>query len=369
MKKFFESRLNRLTYGSVILMVAVFISLAMRGGVAANFGPHGSLAYYFSVSSKSFSYILAGAAYFAVVFLALLVGVSIVKNFVNLARGSKTPPTMVGSKTLKGAVKNTWDKVGPAVAAMAPSIFFITIMSFALDSLNSINKTKLMDVALVNGERSILGTYGFMVFAGAHYPILFAKFIILSFENMSGMLLAGALVIAYINVRVLRELSAAFCFGMLLMVPIWFLFPALSPQDRFLTNAYHLPIAAPIAAIEANFHPVAPIADFLTTVEVGKSTLVDRPTSTLPSAHAAWAVFTGYYLFMAQGDKPWKRRWIGWIVLPFLIASTLGTVILAQHYLFDPIIGTAIAAGAIYVVDKLVKMDRSHAAKTLPVDF
>lgn len=367
--KFFDSRVNRLTYGCVAMMAIVFAGLAAKAGNMASFTEHGTLAYYFSVTSRSLGYILAGAAYFAAGFLMVLVAVSLIKNFLDAARGKNITPRMVGSKTFAGAARNAWKKIWPGVAIMAPAIIFISIMSFALDSLNLIDKARLIDIVLVNGEHALFGNYGFIIFAGANYPAWFAKFVILSFNNMSGILLTAAFIIAYIRLNVLRQFAAAFCFGMLLMVPVWFAMPALSPQDRFITNIYHLPVPAVIASAVADFHPVPPIANFLANIESGKDTLTDLPTSTFPSAHAAWAVLTGYYLFLAQATAPWYRRWLGWIALPFLIASTLGTVILAQHYFFDPIVGIIIAVVAIYAVNKLAKIDETPAAKTLPIDF
>ena len=78
------------------------------------------------------------------------------------------------------------------------------------------------------------------------------------------------------------------------------------------------------------------------TLGFGKSGLPALPTSTIPSAHIFWATIAGYYLFRA-------KKWLGWIALPFLLASTAGTVILAQHYSIDILIGAFLAAFAVWV--------------------
>jgi PAP2 superfamily len=349
-KKFFESRLHRLTYGSLVVMAIFFLALARKGDLAAGFGAHESLLYYASISTKSFGYVVLGGTYFAAAFLVVIVTMSLVRNFMNLARGRKEMPTMLGSDSAKGALANGARKVAATLRILAPVFLFTIILSFTLDGLNAINKTHLMDLTLINGEKAALGNYGFMVFSAAPYPDVLIRFIILSFEGMSGILLAAAIVIASVRLNLLREFVAAFCVCMLLMVPLWLALPALSPQDRFIDNAYHLPVPREIASAVVDFHPMPPIADFLATVRTGKSGLADLPTSTIPSAHAAWAVLVGFYLFRT-------RKWLGWIALPFLIGSTLGTVILAQHYLVDPIIGIMIAWFAIWAVEKIVSRD------------
>src|SRR5262249_28620401 len=102
----------------------------------------------------------------------------------------------------------------------------------------------------------------------------------------------------------------------------------LSPQDRYINDVYRLPNSPDLAAAIANYHPQPEIADFLSTTRENKSGLPAMPTSTLPSAHVFWAAIAGYYLFRARGA-------FGWIALPFLIASSLGPIVLAQHYFLD----------------------------------
>ena len=354
-KKFFEPRVNRLTWGCIAAMAAIFLALAVRSGIAEGLGRHGSLAYYSSLISESFGYIVLGGAYFAAAFLAAIVTLSLIRNLVNLARGKKEMPTMLGRSSVRGIFTSAAKKVGATVGILAPAFLFVIIMSFVLDSLSAINKMRLIDVTLLNIEKAMFGNYGFMIWTAAPYPDLFARFIVISFEGMSGILIAAAIAIACVRRDVLRHLAAAFCLAMLLMVPLWLVFPALSPQDRFIDNVYHLSVPTEIASAVSNFHPVPPIGDFLAKVRAGKQRLADLPTSTMPSAHTAWAVLVGWYLFRA-------KKWFGWIALPFLIGSTLGTIILAQHYFLDPVIGFVIAGFAIWATDRLAKQDRVAAA-------
>jgi membrane-associated phospholipid phosphatase len=354
MQKFFNNRLNLLTYGSVFALLVFFVVLAAtHSGFSAGLG-WSATRYYFDAIEESFIYVAIIVVDFAAIFLAFLATLSLLGNFVDLFRGRRMKPTMLGGESLLASLTNGARTLWRTVIAVAPAIVFIIIMSFILDGINAIDRARLVDLAVVGWERSLIGGYGFVIFGSIHYPIWLARFVIGSFSAMSGLLLVAVFVVAYLRKEALREFVAAFCLCMAMMVPLWFAVPALSPQDRFMDDIYRLPETADIAAAVAGYHPVAPIADFLAGVRKEKNGLANLPTSTFPSAHAAWAVFAGYYLFRA-------RKWLGWIALPFLIASTAGTVMLAQHYLLDPIFGILIAAFAIFVVEQLSRRDMADA--------
>jgi len=353
MKAFLKDRLNLLTYGSVAALLFFFVVFsATHGGFGAGLSS-GSTRFYVETMGRSLAYIAVVAIDFAAIFLAFLAIVSNLKNFIGLFKGRRYVPTMLGGTSLKATCRNGAKTLWRAIVVVAPAIVLMIVMSLVLDGMNVVDKARLLDVRILGLEQSFLGGYGFTVFGSVHYPTWLARFIVWSFESMSGLLLVAAFIVAYVREEILRELVASFCFCMILMVPAWFLFPALSPQDRFVDNIYHLPETAMIAAAVSQYHPVAPIADFLTSVRAEKSGLADLPTSTLPSAHAAWAVLVGYYLFRA-------RRWLGWIALPILIASTAGTVILAQHYVFDVPVGILIAAFAIFLVSTVAKKETEN---------
>jgi membrane-associated phospholipid phosphatase len=82
----------------------------------------------------------------------------------------------------------------------------------------------------------------------------------------------------------------------------------------------------------------------LAQIRTGKENLPALPTSTIPSAHIFWASIVGYYLFRT-------KKWLGWITLPVLLASSFGTVLLAQHYFLDIPAGMAVAAIAIWLAE------------------
>ena len=201
---------------------------------------------------------------------------------------------------------------------------------------------RLHDALVIGWEHAIFGTYVFAALGNFHYWNWLLACIIFCFNNMAIALIVAGIILSYISLKYFHELLIAFCLGILMMVPIWLLLPVLSPQDRFIDNIYHLPDPSGIATVVANYHPQPQLEAFLKFVRSGKTDLPALPTSTIPSAHIFWAMLAGYYLFRA-------KRWLGWIVLPFLIASSFGTILLAQHYFLDVPAGLAIAALAIWL--------------------
>jgi hypothetical protein len=359
-EKFRQSRLNILTYGCLAALGVFFVLFKLATGFGGG-ASWQATAYYFSQIGRSLEYLAVGGAYFAAMLLIFLVIASQVRNFAVLARRSGGRPMMFGSETLLGALRNGGRTIGKALLTMLPAFLFIILLSFTLDGLNGLDRARLVDAALLGPEHALFGGYVFVALGSIHYPAFLIRFIIFSFENMSGILLLSAFLLAYFSMRLLREQVASFCFAMILMVPLWFAFPALSPQDRFVDNVYHLPIMANIAVAITAYHPGPQIADFLASVRAGKNGLANMPTSTMPSAHAVWAVLAGFYLFRA-------KKWLGWIALPFLAASFIGTVILAQHYFLDVLFGLAIAAFAIWVVEKLAGESVVSVPSVIPAE-
>lgn len=242
-----------------------------------------------------------------------------------------------------------------------PAILFVTIAALAMGEANRFALARLKDGMVIGYEHALFGNYVFAALGAVQYPHWLIASIIFSFENMALGLIIASVILSYIARDRFRELLVAFCVGILVMIPIWLMIPALSPQDRFIDNVYALPMPSQIAIAVANYHPQPEIVAFLQSIRNGKADLPAMPTSTFPSAHVFWATLAGYYLFRA---KTW-RRWLGWIALPFLLASTFGTVLLAQHYFIDVPAGLAVAAFAIWLAHDITS-SASHGTHDAP---
>jgi len=267
------------------------------------------------------------------------------------ARGATAAPAETPRDTFIAALRRSREML-----LVLPAILFVTIIALAMGEANAFAPARLKDATVIGWEHWLFGNYVFASLAAIHYPHWLIAFIIFSFDNMALFLIGIGIFLAYVSRDRFRELLVAFCIGILAMVPLWLAVPVLSPQDRYINDVYKLPDSSALALAVANYHPQSEIADFLQSIRTGKADLPALPTSTIPSAHVFWAAIAGYYLFRAK--RPW--RWFGWIALPFLLASTFGTVLLAQHYFFDIPAGLAVAALAIWLAHDVEAYEKSR---------
>lgn len=236
----------------------------------------------------------------------------------------------------------------------APSIISLIFLSSLLAYLNQTNSVNLKDEALMSLDFSLIGTHPYFSLASLSLPDWFYQMVVFSFEKLSLIVIIAAIYIFFKNKSVFKEFSASFCLVLFLMLPLWLIFPALSPQDRFIDNVYRLPISSAIAEEVEAYNPNHYVKQFLIEMrdrkEAGKNPYL--PTSTMPSAHVAWAILAGYYFFRTRVAS-------GIIFLPFLCLSTLGTVFLAQHYFIDIVAGILISLLAIATIRILINSRNS----------
>jgi hypothetical protein len=328
----------------------LFLVLGFAGGFAGG-STSAWISYYGHTLTGSLSSFLYVTILFLCLVMILLVVWSLGGGFLEIFF-----PKLRGVKRVLGG-KTPLDifimaaKRSREMLLVIPAIFFITIVALAMGDANMFAPVRLQDVRVIGWEHAIFGNYVFAALGAVHYPHWLIVFIIFSFENMALFLIGAGILLAYVARKRFRELLVAFCIGIFAMVPLWLMLPVLSPQDRFIDNVYQLPMPPQIAAAVANYHPQQEIIDFLQKIRTGKVGLPALPTSTIPSAHIFWATLAGYYLFRAK--KPWNIA--GWITLPFLLASSFGTVLLAQHYFTDIPAGLAVAVLAIWLAHEIEK--------------
>jgi hypothetical protein len=329
-------------------IAAAFVLLLLLG-ISGGFTKGGIVAwavYYGHSLAGSFSSFLYVAILFACLSAICLVIWSLGGAFLAIAfpRWAKAQANGLPTKTPRDIFMAAFPRM-PEMFLILPAVFFLTIVSFAMGEANMFAPAHLHDQLVIGWEHAIFGAYVFAALGAIHYPHWLIEFIIFSFQNMALILIGVGIFLSYVSRERFRELLVAFCIGILAMVPLWLMLPVLSPQDRFINDVYKLPNPPQLALAIADYHPQPEIASFLQSIRKDKTGLPALPTSTIPSAHVFWAAITGYYLFRAR--RPW--RWLGWIVLPFLIASTFGTMLLAQHYFMDVPAGLTIAALSIWL--------------------
>lgn len=337
---------------SCIVAIVLLFTIGAAGGLA---GAGTNWIAWIRYYSRTLSGSLAGFLYDTVLFFCLtiimLVIWSLGKSFLAIIfpslRGDNNKEDDPRKAFLAAALRSR------DVWLIIPAILFITLAALVMGEANMMAPPRLQDQAVISIEHALFGNYVFAALGAIHYPHPLIVFIIWSFGNMALILIGAGIIIAYLAPSRFRELIVAFSIGILLMIPLWIMVPVLSPQDRYIDNRYNLPMSSSLVFAVKNYHPQVEIADFLSSVRTDKQGLPALPTSTFPSAHVFWASIAAYYLFKT-------KKWLGWISLPLLLASTFGTVLLAQHYFLDVPAGMAIAALAIWAAHRVDKPETRY---------
>lgn len=329
-------------YSTLFSLVIIFVFLQKLHG--ANIVEN-SLAFYAkSVFEPLKDWLLwflsAAGLYFSVIVfaavLSFIIGGAIrqhnpVEKLKSGIRGEKLRFFIVG-------IKNFFIFAGPPIL----SLFTLSLVLGQIDALNTF---RLQDNLILSWDKWLTGKYFFISMANINFPWWFLQATIFSFGILPAVATIFSFIAAEYKPGVLKKFTAAFSLALLMMLTIWILLPALSPQDRFMDNVYKLPISAEIGNELKSYDPPKEIKEFLTSVRERKNDLGGvMPTPTFPSAHVAWATLLLIYAFRA------KKLW-GWMLLPLAALSTLGTTLLAQHYFVDIPAGIAVAVAATVLVD------------------
>lgn len=259
----------------------------------------------------------------------------------------KDPSQFLSMGFLKKSAKRFLSGIGDFFKLWPPVIMSILFLSFALAAFNQLNVGRLKDELLVGWDKELTGSYPFIAFQNPLYPEWIINSIKFSFFYLPVILIFFGLYLFFFYRDRFREMAAAFCLSLAVLLFFWELVPALSPQDRFLDNVYSLPISADIRQnILTNHHPQQSLVLILEKARKMKTEDLGgvMPTSTFPSAHVVWAAFLAYYAYRL-------RRAVGLLLGLVAFLSMAGTVLFAQHYFVDVPAGILVAALSIFIIN------------------
>jgi len=211
---------------------------------------------------------------------------------------------------------------------------------------------KTADDLLLKIDYQLLGFYpAFSLFR--KIPQFLTPFFVFSF-CLLGSLLGITLFIFYLqpNKFFLKKYILSIFLAVLLALPIWFIFPAHSPQNAYLNHRIHLSsLPASLNKFIQQYQPPQLVKRLQEKIGAKDGEL--PPITTCPSMHVAWGLIIVFYL--AQ----WKKRTL-WITLPWFGFCALSTVYLAQHYFIDIPGGLTTGFLAIYLGSKISKIENQY---------
>lgn len=217
------------------------------------------------------------------------------------------------------------------------------VLLLVLTQLNTLNKDRLNDELLFRADTIVTGTFPALTLASFSYPSWFGGVVHFAFVYFAAVFLFFFIFLFPLNRKLFLEAAGTFSLALVLAFFLWLLFPALSPHDRFIDNVYKLPIPKGVETYLDAYKPQEEIVEFLKSIRMAKEGLTVFPTNTFPSSHALGGVGLVYFV--------WRfRRWTGYLITPFVLLSSFGAVLFAQHYFVDMITGGLVAAISIWVI-------------------
>ncbi|MEK7187649.1 MAG: phosphatase PAP2 family protein [Patescibacteria group bacterium] len=265
--------------------------------------------------------------------------------FANAFYHKRDPHEFFSWDFLKKNIRLLGRGLGELMLEAGPVILTFVFVSLAMASINPVNATHLIDDRVVEWDRALLNSYPFISFTNISWPGWFIRIVAFSFMDLPVFIIAFSLYVFAFQRKIFREMAAVFCFSLVLMLFLWQIFPVLSPHDRYLDNVYNLPNSPSMNEALKKYEPQPLIEKFLSEMRERKNQSLGgtMPTSTLPSAHVAWATLLVYYVWRV-------KKQLLLLFFPIAFLSTIGTFLFAQHYFVDVPAGIAVMMFAIYLV-------------------
>jgi len=218
-------------------------------------------------------------------------------------------------------------------------------------------KTANMGKLFLSWDRAIFKTDPGIWLINKFGGTFLEKVFLLTYNSLF-LLLAIILLISFIfNKKAFRKLLLSFFISWMISLPLWFLFPTLSPDFMFRQNK--LKLAAPQECKAFNNFKCSDQLKENLQFQDGVHIVSLNPnqkslsTSTFPSMHAAWGVIIAY-----SGIAIWP--WLGIILIPFAILNCISAVYILEHFVVDIILGIFVAIISIVVTELLLRFEKKY---------
>jgi len=267
------------------------------------------------------------------------------------------PLTFFSREVIRHVWKGTQIFLKRFVLIGVPFMFAFYSFSLAIGSLNVFNKSRLQDEMLARWDIMVTGSFPSFTLASLPYPEWFMAAMDISFSYVVSVFLLFGIYMFQANHKLFREAAAAFFIGIIIMFVGWTLFPAMSPYERFVADKYDLSVPPYMQEYVDQYSPHPVIAAFWENMNAKREGLKFLPTTTFPSAHVVWSILLVYYAYRI-------RKWSAVFFVPFAMFSTIGTVLLAAHYLVDVPAGIVVSILSIFLARYIIRLQEGYALES-----
>jgi membrane-associated phospholipid phosphatase len=224
-----------------------------------------------------------------------------------------------------------------------------------------------VNLALMRADHFLFGVYPplWLQSSGTALKPFFdtiAPLVVGVYHSIAVILSLGFLCVLIARPKLFLEMFAAFILCMLIGVPFWYFFPALSPIEAYYMPLLNIPVPKDILSILSHYEPNRYVLEYIMedAAYVHRIKESHMLVTTMPSMHAAWIAMTAYYLTAA-----WRPFVL--IGVPYVLLNAFSTLYVMQHYAVDQIAGFLVAMLAILIARKMHLTPGRHLAFVLKV--
>jgi hypothetical protein len=227
-----------------------------------------------------------------------------------------------------------------------PLIYFTNIILYYQLLKQDPNKVASWSNTLMHWDYVVFNTYPSLTIQ-KYFSKFFEYWILFCYKNMSFFLSGMCVITAIFSTTLFRKFFISTILVLLLGVPLWLFFTAISPEEMFRLNILNItPNNKKIITLIDNLKLSPELLNYLKGLaKVWSNPKQDQFAITaFPSMHTAWGILVAYY-----GYKLLKV--LSFILFPYCILNMIGTIYTLQHYAIDIPLGLLVAIAAIRIAE------------------
>lgn len=235
--------------------------------------------------------------------------------------------------------------------------YSLTLATILLFRISDPIRTAEFGKVFLNWDRAIFKTDPGIWMINNLGGTFWEKILLWTYMNIFEVLSIVILVSFILNKKAFRKLIMSFFISWIIALPLWFLFPTLSPDFMFRLNELN---AAGVQDIKAfnNFTPSTLLKNDLQNLDAVHITNKDPANrllsiSTFPSMHAAWGTIIAYAGMIIS-------PWLGIILIPLSIINDISCVYILEHFFVDVLLGIIIALISIIITELLLRLEAKY---------
>lgn len=240
-------------------------------------------------------------------------------------------------------------------------LFYIIIFAFflllgsALGTLEtnvSATRISFFNDYFIQMDKNIFGKYISFWMQDMHNPakpfLDFLSPVIINTYRVIDILIGSIFLLFFFkNGKSLYKLAVSFALTLVISIPLWATFPALSPFDAYYINTMNVEAPKGVQTAMSTYRPNENLASVFDAVgKLDKKYTNFYAITTMPSMHIGWSVLIVYF-----GIVFWPPLAI--FLIPYFLVNAVSTLYILQHYAIDLPAGFAVGVISIWLAHKI----------------